>query len=418
MMKLKIDNRANSRALLLLFVASCLSLTGCANMRNQPASAEHAYAQIQYPIAELQHLEILAFDVYPSETQRLDAVVAAAAPQNKKQQSIYYVYSEDGGQHWSVPQVISHGLPTSISSRGNDVQIASFAEQRLVLWQSAGDLPGMGPMVSAYSVDAGKTWQAGANPARNDAGDQARIDLVADAQGNFHAVWLEDPEEHGYQSLRYARSSDAGAHWEAARTLDDSTCSCCWNTLTSGPHGELKVLYRNMQPRDMSLIQSNDHGVTWQAAGVVGDFQWQFDGCPHIGGGLAAIAVNEQVWLHSVVWTGVEHQQGLYYFSSVDNGRLWSSPYLFSAQGLHGDIVAQSPEDVSAIWDERSAEGLLIKVANSHDGGKHWTSALTLSTPGAVATHPRIFKSSAGTLAFWTEKLGKDPTRWAMQWLQ
>ena len=416
MMNLKIDNRVNTHTCLSLLVIGGLSLSGCASTSNFAVSAVHAQ-QVRFPIAALQNLEILAFDVYQAETQRMDAVVAAAATSNKKLQSIYYLYSEDGGQQWSVPQVISTGLPLSISSRGNDVQIASFAEQRVVLWQSAGDLPGMGPIVSAYSVDAGKTWQAGANPARNDAGDQARIDLAADQQGKFHAVWLEDPEEHGYQSLRYARSFDAGAHWEAAQTLDDSTCSCCWNTLTPGAQGELKVLYRNMQPRDMSLIQSTDHGVTWQTAGVVGDFQWQFDGCPHIGGGLAAITVNAKTWLHSIVWTGVEHKQGLYYLGSEDDGRHWSTPHLFSAQGLHGDIVAQTPEDVRAIWDERNAEGALIKFANSHDGGKHWSSALSLSTPGAVATHPRLLQSSTGTLAFWTEKSAKEPSRWAMAWI-
>lgn len=58
-----------------------------------------------------------------------------------------------------------------------------------------------------------------------------------------------------------------------------------------------------MKPRDMALIRSSDQGASWQPVGMVGDFWWRFEGCPHIGGGLAQ-AGDEQ--LNAVVWTGAE----------------------------------------------------------------------------------------------------------------
>ncbi len=179
----------------------------------------------------------------------------------------------------------------------------------VAIWQTKGELPNMGPLVSRYSHDGGKTWHPGTNPAADNDGDQSHVDVIADAKGAFHAVWLADPEENGYQSLRYARSLDDGEHWQQSQKLDDSTCSCCSNTLAVSPAGELNVLYRDMKPRDMALMQSNDQGASWQYTSTVGEFNWQFEGCPHIGGGLA---IGDDNTLYSSVWTGVEGKAGLY----------------------------------------------------------------------------------------------------------
>lgn len=398
-----------------------LSLSSCSSKHvipriENPSVNKSAY-QVMYPVPALNQLETIAFDVYVDH-QRLHVVLAVAQPANKKQVHVYYLFSEDGGHHWSAPQEIGKNLPIPLTMRGNDIQIASYADTRVVLWQSSSELPGMGPLVSIYSVDAGKSWQQAENPARNNAGDQAHIDLAVDTTGSFHAVWLEDPEENGYQSLRYARSVDAGQHWEAPKTLDDSTCSCCWNTFAVSSAGEINLLYRNMQPRDMSLLQSQDNGLSWQAGNTVGEFRWQFDGCPHIGGGLAVLTLPDKTLLHSVVWTGVEQKQGLYYLGSENNGKTWSMPHLLSQMALHGDIAVTEDQKLSAVWDERGPEGSMIKVAKSLDGGKSWLGSIQLSKYGSNATHPRIVATRQGKLAMWTEKSATLTARWATAWVE
>src|SRR3712207_7239577 len=47
------------------------------------------------------------------------------------------------------------------------------------------------------------------------------------------------------------------------------------------------LLYRDKNPRDMALVASADAGATWGEPVRVGRFDWDFDGCPHVGGGLA-----------------------------------------------------------------------------------------------------------------------------------
>jgi hypothetical protein len=304
--------------------------------------------------------------------------------------------------------------PPTLATRGNDVQLAVSGNKLLAVWQTKGELPGMGPMASAYSQDGGNTWQAGTNPAANDAGDQAHVDLVADLQGNFHAVWLEDPEENGYQSLRYARSMDGGVHWQPSLMLDDGTCSCCWNTLRVSPSGALDVLYRDMKPRDMALMRSTDQGSNWHSVSMVGDFHWQFEGCPHIGGGLTYVGSEHPEQMHAVIWTGAEPKPGLYHLRSDNSGKTWQTPQPLGNQALHGDIAATDDQHITAIWDELGPEGSSIASAQSPDGGATWATAQHLSRPSFIATHPRIIATSSGFLALWTEKQTKQHSQLAI----
>jgi hypothetical protein len=324
--------------------------------------------------------------------------------------SIRYLSSDDGGEHWRNAVNVATDTQ-AISVRGNDVQIAAAGDNLLAIWQVKGELPSMGAMVSYYSHDAGKSWHKGENPAVDNNGDQSHLDIIADNKGLFHVVWLADPEENGYQSLRYARSLDNGEHWQASLKLDDSTCSCCWNTFALSPTGEINILYRDMIPRDMALMQSADNGATWQRTSTVGEFNWKFDGCPHIGGGLA-IADNGE--LYSSVWTGVDNKVGLYTLSSNDNGKAWTSPQAIGNQAARSDITVKN-QHVALIWDEREPDGTSIFTALSHDKGVSWSTPQRLSPKDEIATHPRIVATEQGFLALWTEKHPKRPNKWVMK---
>lgn len=395
-MRLPFTNFQHIEKMLLL-----LALTSC-------ASTQHIKKPAIASAPKLALATVTSFDVYRDKTQ-LHLIVAGTATSNDPAIKVQYVQSNDDGQHWTNPITVSTSAAAPMATRGNDIQLAVADNQLLAAWQTQGELPGMGALVSVHSLDGGQTWQKGNNPAANANTDQAHLDLVADAQGVFHAVWLEDPEENGYQSVRYAQSTQTGRAWNALTTVDNSTCSCCWNVLQISPDNTLNLLYRDMEPRDMALSQSTDQGKTWQRANTVGQFNWTFDGCPHIGGALA-FSDGPHPALHSLVWTGVEQKQGLYYLRSDNNGKVWTMPRRMGLKALHGDIAANQSH-IMAVWDEMNADGTQIFSAQSNDSGITWSASKSVSAPHKTATHPRIIANASGFLVLWTEKAPKQPSQ-------
>ena len=354
--------------------------------------------------------DLISFDIYV-DGDVLHAVFAAAAAK-PKQPYAAYLRSVDGGRHWSPPVSLGQYATANLeSSAGNEIQIAASGDVLLVVWQVTGEIPGMGPLQSIFSVDAGQHWRPGSNPTDSEV-DQSHPDLVADSQGRFHLVWLDDKDENGYQGVRYARTGNAGQSWELRQTIDESSCSCCWNRVLTGPDEQINVLYRDRDPRDMALAQSKDGGKNWRRASTVGDFNWAFDGCPHNGGSLAWARDR----LQALVWTGKESKAGLYYLYSSDNGASWSVPRAMGSESkslpFHSDIAALDDEHFLAIWDARDANGSTVMISESFDHGIHWSFARRISTPGSSAQFPRIVATPAGFLAIWVEQEAGAAKQW------
>lgn len=387
-----------------IFSASALMLLASCTAVIPPATLTTTF----YPKTSVGLLEISSFDVY-KEGETLHALVSGLKSEHDKAQTMRYLQSNDNGKHWSSPVDIQNTFSPALAARGNDVQLAANGQNVVAIWQTQGDIPNSGALISVYSHDAGKTWQAGKNPAVDKAGDQSHADLIADKKGNFHSVWLADPEENGYQSLRYARSMDNGENWQPPSKLDDSSCSCCWNTLTVSPNNELHVLYRDMNPRDMTLLSSNDNGQNWQSKKTVGEFNWHFDGCPHVGGG---IAFNENNDFYASVWTGEASKSGLYTVNSIT-----SLPVKISKNATHSDIAVLD-NHVIVVWDEMSKDGTGIFSTESTDKGATWSTPRRLSANRKNSTHPRIVASGNNALVLWTEKQPKQASQWAMTWLE
>lgn len=384
-------------------------LPACARLSGSPNNlADIAFVD---PLAQRKFVEqnLLSFDLYAD--QGVLHAVFAVATGKPKQPYIGYLHSDDGGLNWSEPNEIGQSAAETVeSAAGNDVQVAAFGPTLMAIWQVTGELPGMGPLRVVYSPDGGQSWLPGANPTATEI-DQSHPDLAADQAGRFHLAWLDDRDENGHQGVRYARSFDAGLHWELAQTVDDSSCSCCWNRLSIDQEGVVNVLYRDMEPRDMALAQSFDAGQTWQRTATVGEFNWIFDGCPHNGGGLASAGAQT---LHGLVWSGAERKAGLYYLRSSDNGKNWSQPQAMGGDALafHSDIAVRDGGRLLAIWDAAGADGSVVMISESFDSGGHWSNPRRISAPGSSAGFPRVVATQSGWLAMWTEQKTGAVKKW------
>ena len=342
---------------------------------------------------------------------------------NNGVKSLWYQYSDDQGNSWSkASHANAHTNQKIVMLRGNDAKLSVQGNTVVVVWTSfvKGNMHGAGPMMAARSNDLGKSWQTGATPSDWTEGSNAFLAMSSDEQ-KMHMVWLDSrfgkSAVKGSQGLRYAVSDDAGLSWSKNITLDNITCACCWNTAKVADDGELFVLYRDKQPTDMAIGSLNKN-QQWQRHSPVGDFKWDFPGCPHIGGGLAMIGQGDNMEMHSVVGTGHPDHLGVHYLYSADAGKNWQSPVqLGDYSAIHADIAANDQGRIVAVWDMRSEDNLTIFSAESNDKGKNWSKPKLISTPGYRATHPRIVNTSQGFLVLWTQVKQGQEQQLAMQHL-
>lgn len=365
-------------------------------------------AQAQHPHADVSG--VVGLDVFAQE-RTVDALLAV---RNEAGVEISHRRSSDGGASWGA--AASLGVPAAQvfrPQRGNEPQLAAFHDQLVAVWTEPGKSRfGSGPLATALSSDAGKTWRRGPSPA-DDApgGGHGYVDVLADETGTFYVVWLDSRD--GGQGLRASVSRDAGASWAANQSVDKRTCECCWNRLASLKPGLAAVLYRDKDPRDMAVATTRDAGRGWDPGSVAGAFAWQFAGCPHVGGGLAASRGRSGLALHALVWTGREGREGLYLLTSPDSGRTWGSPKALGDAGArHGDLAA-SADRLAAVWDLRAGPSSAVLASLSKDGGASWSTPERLSEPGLGASHPLVVGTGdGGFLVAWTESPQDGSARW------
>ncbi|MBI5802961.1 MAG: exo-alpha-sialidase [Verrucomicrobia bacterium] len=329
---------------------------------------------------------------------------------NSKSPALLHLRSTDAGANWSKPIRVDVGAtPPLAPHRGMDAQLAASGSRLVAIWNAPGTgFGGRGPMATAISTDGGATWQPGPNPADDGLpSDHSFVDCAADALGNFHLVWLDS--RGGPKGLRYANSRDGGKSWSKNSTLKPETCECCWNTVAVGADGSVHALFRDKNPRDMAVISSTDHGASWSDPAKVGQFNWDFAGCPHVGGGLIARGST----LHALVWTGATGHSGAYHLSSSDQGRSWSAPQrIGDADARRGDLASTGGQSLAAVWDRVSDGESIVLAATSNAGGTTWREARQLSANGINAAYPRVVAVAGGYRVFWTETAPGQPGAW------
>lgn len=322
--------------------------------------------------------------------------------QSATEKVLLHQVSTDGGNSWSEPVVIlgdNHLLVKM--GRGRDAQIAAQGKTVIALWTQYTDANRFhtGPMQAARSMDGGKSWARIDAPPDWRGGPHGFIDLTAGTNG-FEVVWLDSRD--GGQGLRYAYSMDKGEHWSKNQTLDAKSCSCCWNVIKNDGEGSSYVVYRDKDPSDMS-IGKLDASHRWRYLSTVGEFDWFFQGCPHIGAGMDFQNQADKKRMHVIVGTGKSDVAGVYHLFSDDGGQSWSAPsQLGDDSATHADIAALNNGKVVAVWDMMTDAGMAVFQAESLDSGKSWGSAQLFSQAGTRATHPKIVATPQGFLAVWT----------------
>ena len=307
-------------------------------------------------------------------------------------------HSTDHGLSWKPEIIIDTGAyPPRNPHFGNDIQVAASKQNIIVIWQVSGSgFMGSGPMRYSYSHDAGITWHLGTSPADTASTDsESFVDIAADSSGVFHLTWLDTRNKK--RGLRYSSSNNAGLSWSQNTTIDELTCQCCWNTLICSGN-KVHILYRDESPRDMALATLSDD--RWQIKSRLGGFNWQFNGCPHVGGSLC---VDSAQGIHLTAWNAKTENNGLYYIHPKGTKKC-----LGSASTCRNSAIAYHKlGKLILCWDFVSKDKQVIMMMESLDQGLTWSDPSQISPSNVNAHHPKITLNSKGYEIFWVESLNK-----------
>lgn len=385
--------------LLIGFVAVLIIWTVFFKSDNEHQTAQHKHSEHGHAEQQTQenYNNVVSVDV-----KYVDGVLhTLIAKQKGTQQSIGYQSSLDYGQTWSNEVHMINADNAFRFKRGNDARLAISGNSLVAVWMTRveGAPHNAGPMMAMRSDDKGATWQKSAMPA--DWNGPHGFFAMAGSKEAINLVWLDSREkvDKGSQGLRFSQSRDGGKTWSVNNTLDAQTCACCWNTVKFN-NDDFYVLYRDKKPSDMALGKV-DSDLNWQRISTVGDFGWDFEGCPHVGGGLAFDSKNNLI--HATVTTGKSDQAGAYYLHSANNGLSWSEPMLLGDNSSFHTDIAVNNGDITVVWDRATKSGMQIVKASSSDKGITWTQAELLSDALSHASHPIIIDMESKQLIMWTE---------------
>jgi hypothetical protein len=265
-------------------------------------------------------------------------------------------YSFDGGLTWTntaVPFSICSGGNTgnggdytrasdpwvTFSPNGTAYQMALTTSGRSF---AAG---GKNAMLVSRSSDGGRTW-GGISTLILDGADafNDKNAITADSRNNnfAYAVW-DRLGAQGGGATYFARTSNGGQSWEAARNIYDPglTSQTIGNVVASLPSGAIINFFTQtdtvagISSSSLNIIRSTDNGTTWgsriRIANIlaVGTRDPETGTRVRDGSGIGSIAVAPNGDIH-VVWQDSRFSSGardqIALSSSRDGGLTWSTP--------------------------------------------------------------------------------------------
>jgi hypothetical protein len=200
-----------------------------------------------------------------------------------------------------------------------------------------------GNVCTSRSRDDGRTWSPPKMVADYEFGSAANPELLQLANGRILLSYNERPKDGKHHfTIRVRISEDGGTTWTADSLIykaDTRWENGCWEPAQIQlPSGEIQLYfanenpYRNSNEQEISMVRSDDNGLTWSEATTVSFRAGHRDGMPvplvlnKNKGIVVAIednAVNRK-FRPAIVWTSIENNWSKSYVNGSDPKRWWA----------------------------------------------------------------------------------------------
>lgn len=292
-------------------------------------------------------------------------------------QTLYLEHTSASDSAFSSPLAVNR-IGEPISNRGeNRPKLALDAQQGIYLsWAMDREERFTADVRLSYSLDGGKHFTAPATI--NDDGllaGHSFNEMLVSPEGKVSLVWLDSRAKATAGAADVAVGS---AIYHASGTphlgkqdftndkLVTGTCQCCRLAYAESTDGSQTLMWRHIYPgslREFALMSLSDRKVH-----QISHDEWQLDGCPHQGGGLA---IDKRDRFHMVWFNAGNKGKGIFYAHSDDRGNTLSVPLAVgdSQRLASHPYVGVSGERVDLVWNEFDGQEFVLMHQASTDSG-------------------------------------------------
>jgi len=312
-------------------------------------------------------------------------------------------YSDDNGKSYSqtvkinpIPQKISawpENPPAIAISQSGRIHVLYYADEQ----QKSTNY-------YSYSDDKGQTFKS---PVLiSDKAETAMhymAKMLLDNQDKIYLFW-HDMRHHAQNqhlgssvlALYYSATEHPETGQFDNQFISNGVCSCCRTATALAPDG-LPVVFARMVfkngVRDHALFKMQRENQ-WSEPQPISDDNWQIEACPSHG---PALAIDAHHRSHFVWFTLGQKRQGIFYAYSDDYGKNVSQiTALGDKEQLpsHPDVLAFD-ETVILVWTQFDGEQNHIQFKSSADRGQTWSTNKTLISSSSKISRPKLLNKGS-----------------------
>ncbi len=302
---------------------------------------------------------------------------------------VFFNYSDDGGATWAGEFMIPKGFPTGSNSvRDWRMVVSPGVPDNNVYFLLSVD-NGDEAIYLVYSHDGGAnfTGPVAISDQPVHTVDVDYIDMAANSM-IVHVAFIDDRNgSASYDDVWYQQSTDGGATWLPADVQLDASglgvgdaeggieIAVVGNMVAVGWQEE----YSDAANEEVQVNVSQDGGLTWNGAVMVGGYSTVTDDCDG-----SNVAISDYNGTPTVIAAWRDNRSGgdeIYTSTSMTYGATWNTDVVQSSQGgsyAKFPRLSEVPETTVLTWSSGDYPNR-SQAAFTNDGGQTWTGDLEVS---------------------------------------
>ena len=324
--------------------------------------------------------------------------------------AIYVDFSNDYGDTYSKPTRVNK-IEQKISVWPENppaIQISNSGRINILYYA---DEEQKSTSFYSYSDDNGQTFSPPVLISDHALSSMHYMDkMLIDKHDKLYLFWHDTRHEFhdkeigaGVLSLYYSIKTASDNSQFSNHFLSSGICSCCRTATAFSNNGKPVILARMVYDsgvRDHALIQMNEDN-SWQKPIRVTHDNWEVEACPEHG---PAMAIDDQNRTHLTWFTLGDTRQGIFYAQTDDFGKTLSSPLTLGNIDhipSHADVITLD-QRVIIVWKEFDGKQSSLHIKESFDRGLSWSDKTTDLTSSAKNSHPELISNNKDIFLSWT----------------